>query len=68
MQYSLMWLGCLQIWHLQPDVQEEVDSALRDMRRMRAPIIALYVRGDERDENLLFDVRRLLFLHSLESP
>ena len=52
-----MWLGCSQIWHLQPDVQEEVDSALRDMRRMRAPIIAFHVRGDERDENLLFDVR-----------
>lgn len=67
MQYSLMWLGCLQIWHLQPDVQEEVDSALRDMRRMRAPIIAFYVRGDERDENLLFDVRQLLILHSLGS-
>ena len=68
MWYSLVWLGCLQIWHLQPDVQAEVNLALRDMRRMQAPIVAFHVRGDGRDEDFLFDVRWLLSLLSLEPP
>lgn len=46
----------MQIWHLQPDVQREVDAALRDMRNWKAPTIAFHVRGNGLDENLLFSV------------
>ncbi|BDA44816.1 hypothetical protein COCOBI_06-2940 [Coccomyxa sp. Obi] len=46
-----------RIWHLQPDVQKEVDLALKDLRRLKGPTIAFHVRGDDSsgDEELLFD-------------
>ena len=52
-------LPCLQIWHLHPETQTEVDLALKGMQRMTKPIIAFHVRGSGRDANLLFDVRPL---------
>ena len=52
---EMLWL--LQMWHLQPDTQAEVDLALKEMQSMTKPIIAFHVRGDGRDTNLLFDVR-----------
>ena len=55
---SSVW-PCLQIWHLQPDTQAEVDLALKEMHRMARPIVAFHVRGDGKDDNLLFDVRPL---------
>ncbi len=40
-----------------PEVETWVDVALKEMRRMRGPIVAFHVRGGGGDENLLFDVR-----------
>jgi len=47
----------MQIWNLQPEVETWVDVALKEMRRMRGPIVAFHVQGGGGDENLLFDVR-----------
>ena len=60
-------LPCLQIWHLQPDTQTEVNLALKEMQRMTRPIVAFHVRGNGRDENLLFDVRASALLLCIPS-
>jgi hypothetical protein len=49
----------MQIWHLQPSAQKEVDSVLKDLRHLKRPTIGFHVRGGDligNDEELLFNV------------
>lgn len=38
---------CMQLWKLQPWLQQQVNATLRELRGLRGPTVAFHVRGGD---------------------